>query len=744
MYRYSKPVRAPLALAVSLATLPLTPAIAQQGGALVLEEVVVTARKRTENLQDVPIAVSAFSADDLSIQGLDDITELQYSLPNTTLQVSRGTNSTLTAYIRGIGQQDPLWGFEPGVGIYVDDVYIARPQGAVLDVLDVESIEVLRGPQGTLYGKNTIGGALKYTTRRAGNEPTLDVEATLGDYQRRDFKVSGSLPLIEDRLFISGGAAVLKRDGFGDFRNTGADNYNKDVATGHVKLEWRPTDTLSFVLSGDKTRDESNAKGGYRLTPSLLTGQRPYGSVYDSDTSLLTDNLVETEGLSLQVVWDISEQWQFKSISAYREGSTDTPIDFDATAIASVDVPATYDDDQTTQEFQLNYSGGRFNAVGGLYYYEGQACGVFDLILAVSNLTVENGGCVDTKSYSGYFQGSYEVSEALSVSFGGRYTRDEKEASVYRNVYLGSRFPNSGGGLLLAVQSDFNDDDSWGEFTPHLGVQYTINDEVMVYASYTSGFKSGGYDMRANIAVNPDGDEPFDPETVDAYEVGIKSTLWNQRLRLNAAAFYNDYTDMQVTVQRAVGTSDFASQVLNAGASEMRGFELEAVAVLTEALSLNATFGYIDAKFTELDWYDPNAQATVDVSDLWVISNTPEYVYNIGVQYRLNIAGWSATVLANAAYRDDVHIFELPSALDEDSYTLYNAGIVLRSPNERWTLALHGKNLGDKEYRLAGYNFAATYDNQGNLLAPGLGGEDTVTGFYGDPRTVAFTVSYGF
>ncbi|MFV0478677.1 MAG: TonB-dependent receptor [Parahaliea sp.] len=738
-----KPIKAPLAFAASFTSLlPATPVIAQEAAALMLEEVVVTARKRTENLQDVPIAVSAFSADELSIKGIDDVTDLQYSLPNTTLQVSRGTNSTLTAYIRGIGQQDPLWGFEPGVGIYIDDVYIARPQGAVLDVLDVENIEVLRGPQGTLYGKNTIGGALKYTTRRASNEPTLELEGSLGNYSRRDFKVAGSMPLIEDKLFISGGAAVLVRDGFGEFRNTGADNYDKDVTTGHIKLEWRPGDDLSVVLSADKTRDESNAKGGYRLTPSLLSGQQPHGSVYDSDTSLSTHNRVETEGVALHVAWDINEQWQLKSITAYREGNTETPIDFDSTAIASVDVPATYDDDQATQEFQLNYSGDRFNAVGGLYYYQGSACGVFDLVLGVYNTTVENGGCVDTDSYSAYFQGSYDLTEALSISLGGRYTRDKKEASVYRNVYQGIRYPDSGGGLLYQVQSDFNDDDSWDEFTPHIGAQYAINDRVMVYASYTSGFKSGGYDMRANILVNPDGDEPFDPETVDAYEIGIKSTLWNQRLRLNAATFFNDYTDMQVTVQRAVGDRDFASQVLNAGSSEMKGFELEAVAMLNESLSINATFGYIDAEFTELNWYDPNAQATVDVSDMWVVSNTPEYVYNIGFEYRFDIAGWSTFLLASAAYRDDVHIFELPSALDENSYTLYNASVVMRSSDERWTLALHGKNLGDEEYRLAGYNFAATRDAQGNVVAAGLGGEDTVTGYYGEPRTFVFTVNY--
>lgn len=736
--------RSPLALAVALAAgVPFNPVIAQNSQATALEEVVVTARRRSENLQDVPVSVSAFSDATLAIHGISDITELQYRLPNTTLQVSRATNTTLTAYIRGIGQQDPLWGFEPGVGIYIDDVYVARPQGAVLDVLDVESIEVLRGPQGTLYGKNTIGGALKYTTRRLAEEPTMELEGTVGEYSRRELKVMGSTPVIDETLYIGGGVGVMKRDGFGEFRNSGDDNYNKDVTTGHLKIEWRPLDNVQFILAGDKTRDVSNPRGGYRLTPSLLTGQQPYSDVYDSDSSLPSKNLVETEGVSLRAVWDINDNYQLKSISSYREGYTYTSIDFDSTAINSFDVPADYEDDQTTQEFQLSYSGERFDGVGGLYYYTGDACGAFDVILGLSGITLENGGCVKTDSYSAYFQGSYELSDAFSVSFGGRYTDDKKDAAVYRYVYLGSKFPDDDG-TVIAVQSDFEDNDSWSKFTPHVGLQYRLGDDVMIYAAYTSGFKSGGYDMRANTSVNPDGDEPFDPETVASYEAGFKSTLWDDRLRLNAAVFYNDYTDMQVTVQRQVGEFDFASQVLNAGASESRGFEIEATAALTQGLTLTAALGYIDAEFTELEWFDPNVGAKVDVSDQWVISNTPELSYNLGVEYSINLGGWRASMLANLAFRDDVYIFEIPSALDQESYTLYNASLVLASPNEHWTVALHGKNLTDEEYRIAGYNFAATFDDQGNVLAPGLGGDDTVTGFYGDPRTVALSVNYRF
>lgn len=734
----------PIAMAVAIASQALIlPNIAAAQESVALEEVVVTARRRAENLQDVPVAVSAFNSVELDNIGISDITELQQRLPNTTLQVSRATNTTLTAYIRGIGQQDPLWGFEPGVGIYIDDVYIARPQGAVLDVLDVESIEVLRGPQGTLYGKNTIGGALKYQTRELDHDTgSFSAKATVGSENQRDIKLSGSLP-ITDTIVIGGGVASLNRDGFGVYRNTGLDNYDKDVTTGHVKVQFTPSDALSFVLSYDKTNDDSNPRGGYRLTPSLITGQQPYDSVYDSDSSLSDRNEVETEGVSAVLAWDLSDALTLKWIASKREGNTYTSIDFDSTNVDSFDVPAIYDDEQMTQELQLAFNHDRFKGVAGLYYFDGEACGAFDVILKFVGITLENGGCVETKSYSAYAQGSYDVSDQLSFSFGGRYTSDEKEANVYRHVFLGSKFPEQVA-TPLSVQTDFTDKESWNEFTPHVGVQYRINDDAMLYGSYTTGFKSGGFDMRANASVNPAANEPFDPETVSSFELGAKTTLMDGRVRLNAALFYNDYDDMQVTVQRAIGVSDFASQVVNAGAAEMKGFEVEIDAALSEHLSMAFGLGYIDAEFKSVETFDPNLGHTVDVSDTWVISNTPEVSANLAFTLRNEIAGWSTASTFSAAYRGKTHIFEIPSRLDENNYTLLNLSIVATSPDEHWSIGLHGKNLGDKEYRVAGYNFAASFDNNGNVIKAGLGGEDTVTGFYGDPRTVSLTLGYKF
>ena len=399
-------------LAATIASVMAMPAYAQQEDSSTsdelkgLERIQVTARRKTESIQDVPVSVSSFGAGDLESVGVEDITELQQRIPNATIQVSRGTNSTLTAYIRGVGQQDPLWGFEPGVGVYIDDVYVARPQGAVLEVFDIERIEVLRGPQGTLYGKNTIGGALKYVTKELTGYNELSVQGTIGSYNQRDIKISGQTALT-DNFYVGAAVASLNRDGFGEYVNTGEENYNKDLMTYRLSAKWLINDDMDLKFSYDNTDDSSNSKGGYRLLTSAVTGQEPYADVYNSNTAMPVDNTVETEGWSLTYNWNINDDWAFKSITASREGYTNTNIDFNSTGEPIFMVPAIYEDEQFTQEFQVSYSNNRnFDFVGGVYLYDGEACGVFGTVLpmylaALGGVTVDNGGCVDTDSFGG-------------------------------------------------------------------------------------------------------------------------------------------------------------------------------------------------------------------------------------------------------------------------------------------------------------------------------------------------------
>ncbi|MBU1437163.1 MAG: TonB-dependent receptor, partial [Gammaproteobacteria bacterium] len=536
----------PTLLAVAVSSVlfgAVLPAAAQQQPAAAdketagLEVIQVTARRTAENLQTVPVAVTSIGAEDLKQKGIENITSVQQYSPNTTLQVSRGTNSTLTAYIRGIGQQDPLWGFEPGVGIYIDDVYMARPQGAALDIYDVERIEVLRGPQGTLYGRNTIGGAVKYVTKALSGDNEFAVRGTVGSYGQKDVKLSGQTA-ITDKLFIGAAGAVYNRDGFGTYLNTGAENYDKDIVTGRINLQYQAMDNLRFAFAADKTQDDSNSKGGHRLTPSLLTKEAPPASVFDSNTSMPEDNSVETSGQSLTMTWDVNADWTIKAVSARREGVTDTNIDFDGTRLPSLDVPAFYEDEQTSHELQFLYNSDKLKFASGIYSFSGEACGAFGtVIVAGAGVTVENGGCVDTDSIAAYAQGSYQYDDQWSFTLGGRYTKDDKDANVFRYMYLGYKLPRVSGGTILQVQTDFENSASFNHFSPRIGFEYQSTDSVMYYGSYTDGFKSGGFDMRAVKSLNPSADQPYQPETVDTFELGVKSEWFERRLRLNAAVF---------------------------------------------------------------------------------------------------------------------------------------------------------------------------------------------------------------
>lgn len=698
-----------------------------------LERIEVTARRTSESLQEVPVAVTAFSEGDLERTGIEDITELQYKIPNTTFQVSRGTNSTLTAYIRGVGQQDPLWGFEPGVGIYIDDVYVARPQGAVLEVLDVQRVEVLRGPQGTLYGKNTIGGAMKYVTRELTGYDEFEIKGTVGSYSQADLKVSGQTALA-DNFYVGGAFATLNRDGFGKFVNTGDENYNKELMTGRLNAKWLITKDLNVKFAADWTKDDSNARGGHREQESLLSDMPRLYDVYDAYTAMPTWNEVETEGYSMTVDWAINNDWMFKSVTAYREGYTNTNIDFDSTVNPVLLVPAVYEDEQTTQEFQFLYSDDRLDFVGGLYFYEGKACGQFGTVLGLLGLSIDTGGCVDTSSEAIFGQATYQLDDQWSVTLGGRYTRDDKTADVFRYTYAGIKFLDRGDYSMdpIVINSDFTTQADWSKFSPHASVSYQLDPAVMMYASYSNGFKSGGVDMRADVSLNPDAANPYDPETVDTVEFGVKSELLDGRMRLNAATFYSDYQDMQVTVQRAIAGGGVASQVLNAADSTVKGFEVESTFAATPTLNINGSLGYIDAEFDSVAFFNPQTQQVEDVSDLWSFQNTPKVTANIGFNQEFTLASGALVWSGSISYRDETQIFEVPSPLDEEAYSLTNTSLVWYSNSGQWTVGLHAKNVFDERYRVSGYNFGAIF------------GENIVTGYYGDPRTVSLTVGYRF
>ena len=709
-----------------------------------VEEVTVTARRREESLKDVPVAVTAVSGERLEATGAVDITTLQQSTPNLTVQVARGSNSTLISFIRGVGQQDPLWGFEPGVGLYIDDVYIARPQAAVLDIFEVERLEVLRGPQGTLYGRNTIGGAIKYVTAKIQGEPEIKVKGNLGSYDQRDF-VGSAKAMVTDQLGLGFTWATFNRDGFGKNLNTGAEHYDKDVVAARGTVEFSPTESLFFRLSGDIVTDRSNPRHGHREVPALdflgrpIAGGEVLSDVYDTRAGSGDKNLVEARGVSFLGEWKASDTITLKSISAYRSGETEGTIDFDTLPERLLDIPARYNDHQFTQEFQLLYTSERLQGVFGLYYLNATAAGAFDTVVGQANLTIATAGHVDTKSYSAFADVSYDITDQLSISVGGRYTKDKKTGQVYRQNFTGLKSPIFGNPTAVAglVRSNFTSSDTYERFTPRVSVSYEITPDMTTYASFSQGFKSGGFDMRADAILTPTSVNGYDPEKVDSYEAGLKGNFFDNRLSLNSAFFYSKYKDQQVTLQTPVGAS-IASQVLNVGKSHIYGAEFEGVARFTADLFANFSLGYTKAEYDEYRALDLTSTPPVvrDFADQRVFQNTPKWNGSVSLTWRHDLGdNGSIAFMPSASYRSSFSMFEIPSILDQDSYWLLDASLVWTSADERYRVGLHGKNLGDEEYRVGGYNFT---QSAGVLFG------NSVNAFYGPPRTVTLSLEAKF
>ncbi len=710
------------------------------------EEMVVTAQRREQSIQEVPLAVSAFQAAALEESGVESIDELQLRVPNVTLVPSRATNNTLTAYIRGIGQADPLWGFEPGVGVYIDDVYIARPQGAMLDVYDIERVEILRGPQGTLYGRNTIGGALKYVTKSYSAEPEGHIRLNLGDYSQTDAVLGGHVPVGSGKVIVGGALAMLKRDGFGDYLSSGEDNYHKDILAGRASLEYRPNDRFYLKLLADELRDDSNTKQGHRLTPedpNDPNSAQVLGDIYDTRAGIGHRQNVDMSGQSLMMQWHAGDSFSVKSITAYREGDTDTPIDFDGLERPYFDVPAFYRDEQLSQEFQAVFGSDRLSGVAGVYYFDGDASGAFDVVLSeiAGGFTILQAGQVLTESYAAYADLSWELRDRWTLNLGGRYTRDDKEVTVLRENFLGLGSPTFGNSaaVSLGAVTDYTNQRDFSEFTPRLGIQFKANGQFMTYLSYNRGFKSGGFDMRGNAAEAPETMEGYDSEIVDTFEWGFKSTL-RPGVVLNGAAFFSDYQDMQVTTQFGIdsdgdGVDDsFQSLLRNAGNSEMTGAELELMAQPNRHYTLNLSLGYTDAKFVSFPGFDAMGNPT-DLSEFKDIPHTPDWTGNLGMSYSRRTGETGLfTANFNLGYRGAYQIFEDPiPLLDPESATLLNIGVLWTILDGRLTFNLQGKNITDEVYKVGGYNFPTLGPPGGSTLS-----------FFGDPATYSVSTSYAF
>ena len=769
MRNYDLLCRASL-LASALFSLTAAPAYAQSSATPAAADdedaIVVTARRREENLIDVPIAITAITGDQLANRGAADITALAETVPNVTLESSRATNSTLSAFIRGVGQQDPVSGFEQGVGIYLDDVYLNRPQAAVLDIYDVQRIEVLRGPQGTLYGRNTIGGAIKYVTRRLDDVAHLSARATYGSYNQADGVITGSVAVGESKVIrIGGSLARLTRDGFGKNLTTGLENYDKDIWAGRGTIELHGTGIFAR-LTGDYTHDTSNPRGGHRFIPGLISGAPVLANVYDTRGGLnFPVQEVTAWGTSLFLEAEPAEGLTFRSISSYRKDDSATPIDFDALPAVDVDVPGYYFNRQFSQEVQMLIDKGRFNGLIGVYYLNASAQTQFDvrLFTTINGLTGYTDADVDTETMAAFADFTFDVSDQLSLSAGGRYTWDERSAKILRQNYLGGGSPTFGGAGIPfgAPGTNFRGKETFTKFTPRASISFKPNPDTTIYASFSQGFKGGGFDPRGAGSNAPDLNNDgmksdaeiaqflsFRPEQVNSYELGYKAAMFDRRLTVALAAFRMDYTDVQIPGSVACtigGLPSFCGVVSNAGKARMQGFEAEGKLRLG-ALTLNGSVGYIDAKY--LSYITNIAGVPTQVAPFRRVQNTPAWTGAVSASYAVDVGEGRVDLGAGMSFKSKTFQFEIANPfLDQPAYQLVDASIVYHAPGKRWSLGVFGKNLTDERIKTSGYTFMRADPTTGVLVTPlasALGKEGVLSAYYANPRQVFVTASINF
>jgi iron complex outermembrane recepter protein len=751
-----------------------------------LTEIVVTARRRTENLQDVPVAVTAIGAATIQTQDVTNLEDLNSFVPNFKIAADRATSSTINVYIRGVGQSDPLWGFDPGVGVYIDDVYLARPQTALLDVIDVQDIEILRGPQGTLYGKNTIAGAIKYVTRDIDGPSTLTVSVTGGNYGEHDEKLNFSTPVIDDHVYFGLALADLQHNGYGQvvaepgypaspYNSIGQDVSNKDVLAGRANLTIKWGESSKLRIVADDILDNSNASGGQRLSNYLAP---QLSDPFDTRTDMPVDNdYSHRSGASATYTQNLTDQLGLKVVAGYIHGKSQQFIDFEELDSNLFQVPGAYHDQQSSGEAQLTFKNDLVNAVGGVFYMDSTACGSYNASIGTLNLldipaydlyiTELVQGCVLTKSSAVYGDTAWKLTDRLNLDAGIRWNEDQKTAHVYQADYASVAptqllpnqqffnpaavpagfFPDPG------VVTDYTNTRAFVNITPRLGLDYHWTDHVMTYVSYSRGFKSGGFDMRGNAAVYPQTENGYNSETADNYEAGIKSTLLNDTLLLNFTAFYDPYKNAQIGVQQFVdylGTPTNLTAVLNAGKQINEGLEIESVWRPLKPLTLGLNVGYLDSYykdylipcnvFTAAPGCGPSV-ATVNVADdnrplnapAWTVSGNATYTWDLPSGEVLARAGYdwrSFTKVANTT----------PSVTDQPAYGLLNAGLAFTTTNKAWRFSLDGKNLTNRYYRVAGYDFGNPPIGPANSF---IGGVSQI-GFYGPPRTYQVTAQYHY
>ncbi|WP_086932409.1 TonB-dependent receptor [Agarilytica rhodophyticola] len=663
------------------------------------EEVVVTAQKREQSIYEVPVAISAFSSDQIEKQGISGLIDIGKFVPNLNVTgFGGGQVTSANPFIRGIGLQDHLITTDPGVGVYVDGVYLGRQLGQNLSLASTERVEVLRGPQGTLYGRNSIGGAINIITRKPGDgDDFAKLSLQAGSRGRANASLYGSYQ-INDQLAISASGSFESRDGVGDFVNvdTSTEVGEFEDLSGRISILWTPSDSFSLLLSAD-ANDAESGLGPYRTLIDEIPNGAPAqaglsnadqpADPYDNATGEadLVDNENSASGVSITADWTISDTLNLKVIASDRTSDYTTGLDDDGTITNFLAFGEEGEADQSSFEVQLNGTYDKWDFVSGVYFFEE------DGFALQPNFTF-NGGpgsetlSQETTSQAIYANIGYNVSDKLRLGGGIRFTEDEKEAAVDINF-----------GLIQATAEETFTETSWD-----LSATYELDSGMSTYASISNGFQSGQFNPRpfclfgsfdfATGVLDPVNcfDQDLDNITALNYEVGIKGQLTNS-LQMSLAVFNTEYSDLPYQVSTTTANGFNTVNIIVDQTS--RGLEWESSWRIVSDFFLNTSLGYID-----VDVDDENAVAPL----------TPEITASISPQYAFSVAtGGTVTLRADYSYRDDM--FGEPSddpgrLTSLNSRDLVNFDVSYLSPDESWTVGLYGRNIFDEKYENARLN----------------------------------------
>lgn len=587
-----------------------------------LEEIIVTAQKRSESLQDTPISIAAFDSKALEAKGISTLADIASGVPN--LQISPHPNSanSVRAIIRGIGELANVVTRDAPVAIYQDGVYMGRTQGLGSELAELERIEVLRGPQGTLYGRNATAGAINFISRapELGNFGG-NIKLTIGNFQERRLRGSVNIPL-GDTLAVELSYLKVKKDGFINNRGTGHSRFgslNRDAI--RIAALWQPTDDVEARYTYDSAwiKDASPFLANVPLYPAeALRPRASSPSVRD-----FRPNDTRTQGHNLTLSYDLNDNLTIKSITAHRKLNSFEYQDYHSGILSQSPIFTIADSvrqKQFSQELQLIGEGldGQIKYISGLYYFKESGDGV-----QVQTLT----GSVSPRAvnfkniaYSAFAQATYTPSlfgERLHITVGGRLSKDKRSASVLTTRTL------TGGDAVSTLRG--SGDRSFSDFSPTATIQFDITKNVNIYAKVTKGYKTGGFTPTASSSEAFA--RGFAPETLVSYETGLKSELFDRRIRFNAALFYNDYKDIQLSVLDPVDPR--ITDVINAGKAVTKGFEAELTGLIFEGFSISGSYGYVNAKYKEVRDLSGN-----DITAGFRFTNAPRHSFTLSADYR--------------------------------------------------------------------------------------------------------------